>query len=149
VIEPALARGAIVITDRYVDSFIAFQSVSQALSTDELSVLTQWATHALLPDVTVLLDLPAEIVLRRARMTAYPDPPPGPPGPPDGPAEADDAGKLTFQGRVRDTFRRLAQKEPDRYLPLDATRSPEEIHAEIRSFMASRIDRPAVLLGVL
>ncbi len=146
VIEPALARGAIVITDRYVDSFIAFQSVSRAIGTDELSVLAQWATHALLPDVTVLLDLPAEIVLRRMRMAAYPGPPPGPP---DGPAEADDAGKSTFHGRVREAFRRLAQKEPDRYLPLDATRSPEEIHAEIRSFMASRIDRLAVPLGVL
>ncbi|WP_165699140.1 dTMP kinase [Candidatus Frankia alpina] len=63
VIEPALARGAIVITDRYVDSWVAFQCASRSVDAAELAVLAQWATQALIPDLTVLLDLPAELAL--------------------------------------------------------------------------------------
>jgi dTMP kinase len=70
VIEPALARGAVVVTDRYIDSSIACQRASRALGTDELSLITQWATQALVPDLTILLDLPAEVDLRGAAALA-------------------------------------------------------------------------------
>ncbi|EFC81741.1 dTMP kinase [Parafrankia sp. EUN1f] len=60
IIEPALARGAIVLADRYAASSKAFQGADPRLDQDELAALAQWATHSLLPDVTVLLDLPTE-----------------------------------------------------------------------------------------
>src|SRR6185503_16474876 len=56
VIRPALERGAVVITDRYVDSSLAYQGAGRALSAREVELLSQWATQGLMPDVTILMD---------------------------------------------------------------------------------------------
>jgi dTMP kinase len=81
-------------------------------------MLSRWATQGLQPDLTILLDLPPETGLARARGRAT--------------ADRLESESLEFHQRVRQTFRALAEADPDRYLVLDATRTPEELAAAIR-----------------
>jgi dTMP kinase len=121
VIRPALARGAVVITDRYIDSSLAYQGAGRSLTVDEVAKLSVWATSGLTPDLTVLLDLPVEDGLRRAGATGVTGP------------DRLESEPIDFHERVRQGFLTLARKEPDRYLVLDAGRSREEIQEDIRA----------------
>lgn len=116
VIEPALARGAVVITDRYIDSSLAYQGAGRGLRNAEVARLNSWATCGRMPDLTILLDMPPEAGLgRRARS-----------------ADRLEAEPLEFHRRVRAGFLALARAEPSRYLMVDATRPPEEVSQEIK-----------------
>jgi dTMP kinase len=110
VVLPALARGDIVITDRYVDSLLAYQGAGRALSTEEVERVARWATGALRPHLTVVLDLEPEHGLGRFD-------------------ERDRIEGETpeFHDRVREGFVALAAADPEHYLVLDARRPPEEI----------------------
>jgi dTMP kinase len=151
VIEPALARGAIVISDRFVDSSIAYQGAGRELGTEDVTALSRWATQSLLPDITILLDLPAEIGLRRVReRAAAPGSPPDPAGQNGNAAVGVDrieAEQLAFHERVRDGFCRLADDAPGRYVVLDGRRPPQILHNEIRRVVNKRLraaaDTPA------
>ncbi|HTW00600.1 MAG TPA: dTMP kinase, partial [Streptosporangiaceae bacterium] len=117
VILPALERGAIVVTDRYVDSSLAYQGAGRRLKVTEVANLNKWATGGLMPDLTVLLDLsPSAGLGRRARS-----------------ADRLEAEPTEFHQRVRAGFLALAEAEPERYLVLDATRPPAEISREIQN----------------
>jgi dTMP kinase len=118
VLRPALDAGEVVITDRFVDSSLAYQGAGRTIPLDDVRMLSRWATQGLRPDLTVLLDLPPEVGLARAKGRAA--------------ADRLESESLEFHQRVRQTFRALAESEPDRYLVLDARRSPEEIAAAIR-----------------
>jgi len=137
VIEPALARGAIVVTDRYIDAPTAYQSAHGTPAADELGRLTRWAVRALTPDLTILLDLAPEIGLRRTSPSPSPSPSAGP-----------DDETLAYHHRVRDALRRQAQREASRYLVVDAARGREEIHAEIRARLAGRLVHQAAAVAV-
>jgi dTMP kinase len=116
VIEPALARGAVVISDRYADSSLAYQGTGRGLRTAEIAQLNRWATGGRFPDLTVLLDMPPEVGLgRRARS-----------------ADRLEAEPPEFHRRVRAGFLALARAEPSRYLLIDATRPVGEITEEIK-----------------
>jgi dTMP kinase len=117
VIAPALAAGAVVLTDRYVDSTLAYQGAGRGL--EDARVVTEWATGGLTPQLTVLLDLDPELGLARAGARG---------ARPDRLESAD----LAFHHAVRDRFRALAAAEPERYLVLDASRSPEAVAAAVR-----------------
>lgn len=120
VVRPALAEGKVVIQDRYFDSSVAYQGAGRVLAEDEVRELSLWATERLVPDLTVVLDVPAD-VLRARRMstrTVYDRLE----------AEADD-----FHERVRDAYHRLATAEPRRFLEIDGQRPPAEIHQVIRT----------------
>ncbi len=120
-VKPALARGAIVITDRYVDSSIAYQGAGRALDADEIAYISRWATGGLVPDLTVLLDIPPEISrIRRAN------------DPKRSGADRLEAQPEEFHQRVRERFLELARKEPQRYLVLDGSDPREEIQEAIR-----------------
>ncbi|MFZ0077644.1 MAG: dTMP kinase [Trebonia sp.] len=116
VIQPALDRGAVVISDRYVDSSLAYQGNGRGLSNSDIAQLNSWATGGRMPDLTILLDMPPEAGLgRRARS-----------------ADRLEAEPLEFHRRVRAGFLALAREDPPRYLVLDATRSVAEISSEIK-----------------
>ncbi|WP_194396036.1 dTMP kinase [Microbacterium atlanticum] len=118
-VRPALARGEIVIQDRYLDSSVAYQGAGRVLGSDEVRRLSLWATQGLLPDVTVLLDL--DPAAARTRLDAD-----------DKPFDRLEAEKEHFHARVRDEFLSLAAAEPVRYLVLDAARPPAELAAAVR-----------------
>lgn len=116
VIKPALDRGAIVISDRYVDSSLAYQGNGRGLSGSDIAQLNSWATGGRMPDLTILLDMPPEAGLgRRARS-----------------ADRLEAEPPEFHRRVRAGFLALARADPSRYLVVDATRSVAEVSSEIK-----------------
>jgi dTMP kinase len=116
VIEPALRRGAIVITDRFVDSSLAYQGFGRTLPTEDIAKVNTWATGGLLPDLTIVLDLPAEVGLGRFAS----------------PADRLESEPREFHERVRRGFRALADAEPHRYVVVDASRAQAEITRELQ-----------------
>jgi len=116
VIDPALSRGAIVITDRYVDSSLAYQGTGRGLRSPEIAQLNRWATGGRMPDLTIVLDMPPEAGLGRRTRSA----------------DRLEAEPLEFHRRVRAGFLALARAEPSRYLVVDATRPVDEISREIK-----------------
>ena len=110
-IRPALVRGSLVITDRYVDSSLAYQGAGRALDPTDVATVNAWATDNLVPDLTVLIDTPPEIGLTRL----------------GGAADRIEAEPLEFHQRVRNEFRKLASAAPDRYLVVDGTLEQREI----------------------
>ena len=126
VILPALERGSVVVTDRYVDSSLAYQGAGRHQPTAEVAKLNQWATGGLAPDLTVLLDMPPAGGLgRRARS-----------------ADRLEAEPLDFHERVRRGFLNLADAEPDRYLVLDASQSPEDVSRAIQERVRDMLPDP-------
>ncbi len=116
VIRPALERGSVVVTDRYVDSSLAYQGAGRSLPAGEVAGLNDWATGGLVPDLTVLLDMPPAAGLgRRARS-----------------ADRLEAEPLDFHERVRAGFLSLARAEPERYLVLDASQPADEVSRRIQ-----------------
>ncbi|MFD7613006.1 dTMP kinase [Streptomyces sp. NPDC059828] len=121
VVRPALERGAIVISDRYIDSSVAYQGAGRDLSPTEIARISRWATDGLVPHLTVLLDVSPETA--RERFTEAPDR-----------LESEPA---EFHQRVRAGFLTLAAADPGRYLVVDAGQEPEAVTTVVRH----RLDR--------
>ncbi|WP_409470537.1 dTMP kinase [Streptomyces sp. HC307] len=117
VVRPALERGAVVISDRYIDSSVAYQGAGRDLSPTEIARINRWATHGLVPHLTVLLDVSPEAA--RERFTEAPDR-----------LESEPA---EFHTRVRSGFLTLASSDPGRYLVVDAGQEPEAVTTVIRA----------------
>lgn len=126
VVQPAIARGEVVIQDRYLDSSVAYQGAGRVLDADDVRALSLWATDGLLPDLTVLLDL--DPTAARARLDAD-----------DKPFDRLEAEKNEFHARVRDGFLALARREPERFLVLDATEAPDVLAARVRDAVTTRL----------
>lgn len=109
-IRPALERGAIVLTDRFLDSSLAYQGVARGLGVNEVESVNMWATGGLLPDVTIMLDLPVGTSGQREGNTD----------------RMENEGQL-FQARVRRGLMDLANRNPQRYAVLDASGSVEDV----------------------
>ncbi|MBQ1156754.1 dTMP kinase [Streptomyces sp. A73] len=116
VVRPALERGAVVISDRYVDSSVAYQGAGRDLSPSEIARINRWATEGLVPHLTVLLDVPPETA--RERFTEAPDR-----------LESEPA---EFHQRVRAGFLTLAAADPARYLVVDAAQEPQTVTTAVR-----------------
>lgn len=119
VIAPALALGHVVITDRYVDSSVAYQGAGRNLGTGEIGKLSRWATDGLVPDVTVLLDLPPADGLSRVQTP-----------------DRLESEPLDFHERVREHFHQIAARGGSRYLVVDATLAAEEISDLVQARVA-------------
>jgi dTMP kinase len=125
VVRPALARGAIVVSDRYLDSSVAYQGVGRGLGAGRIEELSRWATGELSPDLTVLLDLAPEPALRRST----------------DPADRLESEPLAFHAMVRQAFLSLAARDPARYLVLDADRPAAQVHDDVRAGLAPLLAR--------
>ena len=124
VVRPALARGEVVLQDRYLDSSVAYQGAGRVLDATEIRDLSLWAAEGALPDLTVLLDL--DPATARTRLDSA-----------DKPFDRLEAEKAEFHGRVRDAYLALAAAEPERFLVLDASASTEQIAALVRARVAA------------
>ena len=116
-ILPALGRGEVVITDRYMDSSIAYQGAGRDLGVDEVRELNLWATGGLVPTLTVLIDLPADVGRARRR----------------GVHDRLESEPSDFHGAVRELFLALAHADPDRYLVVDGELPAEQIHELVKA----------------
>jgi dTMP kinase len=130
-IRPALARGEAVLCDRYTDSTLAYQGFGRLLPLDELRTLNDWATARLVPDLTLLFDLPEEVGLRRARSRN------------DASAELQDESRfeaedLRFHRRVREGYRSLAAAEPKRWVVIDGDGAPGDVFTRMLEELARR-----------
>jgi dTMP kinase len=129
VVRPALAAGAVVVCDRYVDSMIAYQGAGRVLSSDEVELIARWATEDLRPDLTVVLDADpghaVGVIVDKDRVEA--------------------AGEV-FHHRVRRHFLQLAEREPERYLVLPARGRIDDIAAavadRVAALLAGRVSAP-------
>ncbi|PZE75132.1 dTMP kinase [Curtobacterium sp. MCBD17_019] len=120
VVRPALARGDVVVQDRYIDSSVAYQGVARSLGADRVRAVSDWAADGLTPDLTVLLDL--DPVVGRRRVAAA-----------RGTLDRLESEATAFHTAVRDAFLAMARAEPDRFLVLDATRPLEELAGAVRA----------------
>ena len=122
-VRPALERGEIVVQDRYLDSSVAYQGAGRVLDGTEIRNLSLWATENLLPDLTILLDLPEDDGRDRlAERTKY---------------DRLEAEAADFHARVRAAYLALAEAEPGRFLVLDARQPREVIAAAVRERVGS------------
>lgn len=120
VIAPALARGAVVVCDRYIDSSLAYQGFARELDVAEVAHLSRWATGGLMPDLTILLDI--DPVIGLARAGSAPD--------------RMEAESLDFHRAVRSGLVALAEAEPRRYLVVAADNPPDVVATSIRQAVA-------------
>ena len=125
-IRPALERGEVVITDRYFDSSVAYQGAGRELSQTEVRDLSLWAVGGLLPDLTVLLDLPADVARNRRNGSG---------------TEPDrlESEKIEFFERARQAYLDLAKAEPNRFLVIDAAATVEQMQEQIVAKVAGLI----------
>ena len=126
VIRPSLARGAVVICDRFTDSTIAYQAYGRGLDLDLLRQLNRAATGSTTPNLTLLLDVPVSIGLARTRLETF-----------------DRIGHETadFHTRVYEGFGRLAIMEPDRIKSIDAAQPIDAVIADAWELVAARLSR--------
>ena len=126
-VRPALQRGEIVVQDRYLDSSVAYQGAGRVLDPTEVRNISVWATENLMPDLTVVLDVPASVAKERQAA---------------GERQYDrlEAEAEDFHTRVRESYVALAAEEPHRFLVIDGESSIEEIHQAI-------VDKVSDLLG--
>lgn len=129
VIRPALSKGAIVISDRFSDSTIAYQVGGRGLPRDAVDGLIEFATAGVKPDLTFLLDVAVETGFVRKRQAA-----------PDRMEQAD----RSFHERVRDAYRELAKAEPNRIIRLEATRPVTELTETILTVVHTKISEGVV-----
>jgi len=122
VIRPALAAGDIVISDRYLDSSVAYQGVARDLGAERVADLSLWATGGLVPDLTIVLDVDPAVGLARVvgpdRLESEP---------------------VEWHRRVRQAFLDIAAVAPDRYLVLDGTRPVEDLAVEIATVVSDLV----------
>ena len=124
VIRPALAEGRIVLCDRHVESALAYQGYGRGLPLDAIRALGVLATGGLRPDAIVLVDVPVELGLRRARRR--------------GASDRLEAEELAFHERVRAGYDALAAAEPERWLRVDGSGPVEEVAQAVWRGLARR-----------
>lgn len=121
VIKPALAAGRIVLCDRFVDSTLVYQGIVRGLDLRRIKELNEFASEELMPALTLLLDADPALLEERRRERGVTD-------------RFEQEG-LSFQKKLREGFRFLAEKEPERIRKVDALQAPEQVQAEIRCLL--------------
>jgi dTMP kinase len=124
-IKPHLARGGIVLCDRFADSTLAYQGYGRGLDLADVRHIVAFATQNLEPDLTLYLDIEVEAGLARRRT--------------GGEWNRMDDQTLEFYRRVRDGYRQLMAKEPQRWVVIDAARGVDEVRRDIRAVVERRL----------
>jgi dTMP kinase len=128
-IEPALARGAWVICDRFIDSTRVYQGALGNLDANFLRALERVSVGRLRPDVTFILDVPADVGLARARKRRG-----------AGAADRFESESLTFHEKLREAYRQLVVAEPGRCVVIDATEPKPAVAERIWKTVHERLD---------
>ncbi|MBX5437304.1 MAG: dTMP kinase [Alicyclobacillaceae bacterium] len=123
VIRPALAAGAVVLCDRFVDASVAYQGEGLALGTEAVAAVNRFATGGLQPDRTILLDVPVALGMQRVRTAGRA-------------ADRIEQRGSEYFNRVRERFLRIAASEPQRVWVIDAGRPPDAVEQEIWELVA-------------
>lgn len=131
VIKPQLAKGGLVICDRFFDSTYAYQGYGHGLDLNQLKQITEFATGGLKPDLTILLDIAPEDSLQR-RLSSLDK---------GGEWNRLDAMALDFHKRVRDGYHALAAAEPKRWVVINAAQSVEKVQSDILAVLDKRLKK--------
>lgn len=131
VIRPGLDSGVIVLCDRFSDATRAYQSFGRGIDRQIMETLNSLACNGLTPDLTLLLDCPVETGLSRARQRIESS---------SGPREERfELESMAFHQRVRDGYLQLANEEPDRFVVIDASASPDQVAQDIGTAVLLRL----------
>lgn len=118
VIRPALEEGKVVICDRFIESSAVYQGIARGMGIDLVYEINQFAVGCTMPDITILLDIDAEIGIGRKKQQAELD--------------RMESEKLEFHKRVVEGYRLLAERDKNRMVKIDGRNSIEEIHRQIK-----------------
>ena len=129
VILPHLNQGGVVLCDRFADSSLAYQGYGHQLELSVLKIVTAFATDNLVPDLTLYLDLPVEVGLKRKA------------GGSGDSWNRMEQQTLAYHERVRSGYLQMAGSEPNRWVVIDASHSIERVQAQVRDSVLSRLER--------
>jgi dTMP kinase len=125
---PALQRGDVVLCDRFVDSSLAYQGHARGIGMDEIWSINHFAINNVMPDLTIYMDVSPEIGLRRIQESAERE------------INRLDLEKMTFHERVREGYRILLERYPERIVEVNAERSKEEVYHEVLRLLEARLE---------
>ena len=127
VIAPAIMRGAIVLSDRFLDSSTVYQGIGRNLAADPVAQINRFAVGNVMPDLTVVIDVPTEVSLARLRQRASDLP------------DRMERENLEFYTKVREGYLVLARGMPERFLVVDGTKSADPIEKKIWTEVQARL----------
>lgn len=127
VIAPALTRGAVVLSDRFLDSSTVYQGIGRNLAADPVSQINRFAVGNVMPDLTLVIDVPTEIGLARIRQRASDLP------------DRMERENIDFYKKIREGYLLLAKGMPDRFVVVDGSMSPDAIEKKIWTIVKERI----------
>jgi dTMP kinase len=119
VIAPALGRGAVVLSDRFLDSTTVYQGIARKLASDPVNLINQFAVGNVMPDLTVIIDVPTELGLQRIRQRA------------SGLPDRMERENIDFYNKVREGYLLLAKSMPSRFLVIDGSHSEDVVEKHI------------------
>ena len=126
-IWPALKEGKVILCDRYLDSSLAYQGGARGLGIDNVLNVNRFATEDTYPDLTLLFDLEPELGLQRIAANSERE------------VNRLDLEKLEFHAEVRQTFKEIAKRFPDRFVIIDASKTLEEVTNDVYNVIKSRM----------
>ncbi len=127
VIAPALSRGAIVVSDRFLDSSTVYQGIARNLAPGPVNEINRFAVGNVMPDLTIVIDVPTEIGLKRIRQRASDLP------------DRMERENITFYNKVREGYLLLAKQWPDRVIVIDGTATPDAVDKKIWAEVQKRL----------
>lgn len=128
IIKPAIENGKVVICDRYIDSSLAYQGWARGLGIDTVYDINMYATGGFLPDLTLFIDIPAEVGLERIKSN-------------NRDVDRLDLEKISFHHKVREGYLKVAQMFPERIAIIDGNKPLEEVYKDIKEVIQKAMSK--------